>query len=151
MGWGAVVMPGSLRRGGALASRRGGREGLVSLPETPPVVVAVPGAGLVAAAPVRPVQEMAGGVGGAAEGRVHPADLVHGDADHRGAVAAGNRIVTIAWPPAGTLSTGGRPPLWPGHSRRAPRPPGLAPAWRRHPPRPTTPPPPPPSAPPPPT
>jgi hypothetical protein len=82
--------------------RRAGWHWPCSLPQPSLPVVAVPGAGLMPAAPLRPVQEMAGRVSRPAEGRVQSPDLVHRQAEHLPAA----RIVVIARPGAGRLSTG---------------------------------------------
>jgi hypothetical protein len=92
---------------------------VISFPSS--LVMAVTGTGLVAAAPGGPVQVVAGRVCGPGQDRVHPADLVDGEADQRVAVAAGDRPVTAGWRKPGKLSTGGWPPLWPGEHRRARR------------------------------
>ena len=42
---------------------------------------------------------------------MHPADLIHREAGHHGAIATGEQAVTIFQPLAGTLSTGSRLPL----------------------------------------
>jgi hypothetical protein len=100
-------MPGWSRPGGPVASRRVGPAGPRSLPP-PPLVVVVPGAGLMPAPPSRPVRVMAGRMRGMAEDGVQPADLGH----RRAAMLPdGDRIAAIAWPGRGKLSTG-RWPLY---------------------------------------
>src|SRR5258708_36386632 len=106
MTWVAAAISESSRGCGTAAQPARRRWDRSSLPQPPPLVVAVPGTGLVPAAPGRPAQVMADRVGRPAQGRVQAADLVHGQADHRLAVTAANRIVLIVRPQPGKLSTG---------------------------------------------